>query len=160
MLGGGNKIDCSLDLVYNFFMLCIEVVVVIFSMYDEIDIYWILNKYMILVKVMVEVEQDFCFIVWWKKLCSISGILDYFCVVIIVLIKFVLEDFWIDFVVLCEYINCELVECDYVNFDQKMVEIVCCFKFCINFEKKENDEIELIVLGEIELLVVCSGKVV
>ena len=69
-LGGGNKTDRSPDLVHNLSTLRIEVAVAILSMYDEIDIYWIPNKYMIPAKAMAEAEQDPRFTAWWKKLRS------------------------------------------------------------------------------------------
>lgn len=53
-LGGGNKTDRSPDLVHNLSTLRIEVAIAILSMYDEIDIYWIPNKYMIPAKAMAE----------------------------------------------------------------------------------------------------------
>ena len=157
-LGGGNKTDRSPDLVHNLSTLRIEVAVAILSMYDEIDIYWIPNKYMIPAKAMAEAEQDPRFTAWWKKLRSTPGILDYSRAAIIALIKSAPEDLWIDPVALREYINRELVECDHANPDQKTVEIACRPKPRTNSEKKENDETESTVPGETELPAVCPGK--
>ena len=157
-LGGGNKTDRSPDLVHNLSTLRIEVAVAILSMYDEIDIYWIPNKYMIPAKAMAEAEQDPRFTAWWKKLRSTPGILDYSRAAIIALIKSAPEDLWIDPVALRAYINRELVECDHANPDQKTVEIACSPKPRTNAEKKENDETESTVPGETELPAVCPGK--
>jgi len=157
-LGGGNKTDRSPDLVHNLSALRIEVAVAILSMYDEIDIYWIPNKYMIPAKAMAEAEQDPRFTAWWKKLRSTPGILDYSRAAIIGLIKSAPEDLWIDPVALREYINRELVECDHANPDQKTVEIACRPKPRTNSERKENDETESTVPGETELPAVCPGK--
>ncbi|HED6238315.1 TPA: exodeoxyribonuclease VIII [Enterobacter sichuanensis] len=157
-LGGGNKTDRSPDLVHNLSTLRIEVAVAILSMYDEIDIYWIPNKYMIPAKAMAEAEQDPRFTAWWKKLRSTPGILDYSRAAIIALIKSAPEDLWIDPVALREFINRELVECDHANPDQKTVEIACRPKTRTNAEKKENDETESTVSGETELPAVCPGK--
>ena len=157
-LGGGNKTDRSPDLVHNLSTLRIEVAVAILSMYDEIDIYWIPNKYMIPAKAMAEAEQDPRFTAWWKKLRSTPGILDYSRAAIIALIKSAPEDLWIDPVALREYINRELVECDHANPDHKTVEIACRPKTRTNAEKKENDETESTVSGETELPAVCPGK--
>lgn len=157
-LGGGNKTDRSPDLVHNLSTLRIEVAVAILSMYDEIDIYWIPNKYMIPAKAMAEAEQDPRFTAWWKKLRSTPGILDYSRAAIIALIKSAPEDLWIDPVALREYINRELVECDHANPDQKTVEIACRPKPRTNSEKKENDETESTVPGETELPAVCPVK--
>ncbi|ENY3728418.1 exodeoxyribonuclease VIII [Enterobacter kobei] len=157
-LGGGNKTDRSPDLVHNLSTLRIEVAVAILSMYDEIDIYWIPNKYMIPAKAMAEAEQDPRFTAWWKKLRSTPGILDYSRAAIIALIKSAPEDLWIDPVALREYINRELVESDHANPDQKTVEIACRPKPRSNSEKKENDETESTVPGETELPAVCPGK--
>lgn len=157
-LGGGNKTDRSPDLVHNLSTLRIEVAVAILSMYDEIDIYWIPNKYMIPAKAMAEAEQDPRFTAWWKKLRSTPGILDYSRAAIIALIKSAPEDLWIDLVALREYINRELVECDHANPDHKTVEIACRPKTRTNAEKKENDETESTVSGETELPAVCPGK--
>ncbi|EPE7076129.1 exodeoxyribonuclease VIII [Cronobacter sakazakii] len=157
-LGGGNKTDRSPDLVHNLSTLRIEVAVAILSMYDEIDIYWIPNKYMIPAKAMAEAEQDPRFTAWWKKLRSTPGILDYSRAAIIALIKSAPEDLWIDPVALREYINRELVECDHANPDQKTVEIACRPKTRTNAEKKENDETESTVPGETLPPAVCPGK--
>lgn len=157
-LGGGNKTDRSPDLVHNLSTLRIEVAVAILSMYDEIDIYWIPNKYMIPAKAMAEAEQDPRFTAWWKKLRSTPGILDYSRAAIIALIKSAPEDLWIDPVALREYINRELVECDHANPDQKTVEIACRPKPRTNSERKENDETESTVPVETELPAVCPGK--
>ncbi|EMW0832770.1 exodeoxyribonuclease VIII [Enterobacter roggenkampii] len=157
-LGGGNKTDRSPDLVHNLSTLRIEVAVAILSMFDEIDIYWIPNKYMIPAKAMAEAEQDPRFTAWWKKLRSTPGILDYSRAAIIALIKSAPEDLWIDPVALREYINRELVECDHANPDQKTVDIACRPKPRTNAEKKENDETESTVQGETVLPAVCPGK--
>lgn len=157
-LGGGNKTDRSPDLVHNLSTLRIEVAVAILSMYDEIDIYWIPNKYMIPAKAMAEAEQDTRFTAWWKKLRSTPGILDYSRAAIIALIKSAPEDIWMDPVALREYINRELVERDHANPDQKTVDIACRPKPRTNAEKKENDETESTVSGKTELPAVCPGK--
>ncbi|MEB6185324.1 exonuclease family protein [Enterobacter roggenkampii] len=157
-LGGGNKTDRSPDLVHNLSTLRIEVAVAILSMYDEIDIYWIPNKYMIPAKAMAEAEQDPRFTAWWKKLRSTPGILDYSRAAIIALIKSAPEDLWIDPVALREYINRELVECDHANPDQKTVEIACNSKPRTNAEKKENDETESTVPVKTDLPAVCPAK--
>lgn len=157
-LGGGIKTDRSPDLVHNLSTLRIEVAVAILSMYDEIDIYWIPNKYMIPAKAMAEAEQDPRFTAWWKKLRSTPSILDYSRAAIIALIESAPEDLWIDPVALREYINRELVECDHANPDQKMVEIACRPKPRTNAEKKENDETESTVPVKTELPAVCPAK--
>lgn len=157
-LGGGNKTDRSPDLVHNLSTLRIEVAVAILSMYDEIDIYWIPNKYMIPAKAMAEAEQDTRFTAWWKKLRSTPGILDYSRAAIIALIKSAPEDLWMDPVALREYINRELVERDHANPDQKTVEMACRPKPRTNVEKIENDETESTVPVEIDLPAVCPGK--
>ncbi|MEG5498296.1 exodeoxyribonuclease VIII [Enterobacter bugandensis] len=157
-LGGGNKTDRSPDLVHNLSTLRIEVAVAILSMYDEIDIYWIPNKYMIPAKSMAEAEQDTRFTAWWKKLRSTPGILDYSRAAIIALIKSAPEDLWMDPVALREYINRELVERDHANPDQKTVDMACRPKPRTNVEKKENDETESTVSGEALPPAVCPGK--
>lgn len=157
-LGGGNKTDRSPDLVHNLSTLRIEVAVAILSMYDEIDIYWIPNKYMIPAKAMAEAEQDTRFTAWWKKLRSTPSILDYSRAAIIALIKSAPEDIWMDPVALREYINRELVEHDHANPDQKTVDMACRPKPRTNVEKKENDETESSVPVETDLPAVCPGK--
>jgi exodeoxyribonuclease VIII len=157
-LGGGNKTDRSPDLVHNLSTLRIEVAVAILSMYDEIDIYWIPNKYMIPAKAMAEAEQDTRFTAWWKKLRSTPGILDYSRAAIIALIKSAPEDIWMDPVALREYINRELVERDHATPDQKTVDMACRPKPRTNVEKKENDETEPTVPVETDLPAVCPGK--
>ena len=157
-LGGGNKTDRIPDLVHNLSTLRIEVAVAILSMYDEIDIYWIPNKYMIPAKAMAEAEQDTRFTAWWKKLRSTPGILDYSRAAIIALIKSAPEDLWMDPVALREYINRELVERDHANPDQKTVDMACRPKPRTNVEKKENDETESTVPVETDLPAVCPGK--
>lgn len=157
-LGGGNKTDRSPDLVHNLSTLRIEVAVAILSMYDEIDIYWIPNKYMIPAKAMAEAEQDTRFTAWWKKLRSTPGILDYSRAAIIALIKSAPEDIWMDPVALREYINSELVERDHANPDQKTVDMACRPKPRTNAEKKENDETESTVPVKTELPAVCPAK--
>ena len=157
-LGGGNKTDRSPDLVHNLSTLRIEVAVAILSMYDEIDIYWIPNKYMIPAKAMAEAEQDTRFTAWWKKLRSTPGILDYSRAAIIALIKSAPEDLWMDPVALREYINRELVERDHANPDQKTIDMACRPKPRTNVEKKENDETESTVPVETDLPAVCPGK--
>ncbi|MGX4894814.1 exodeoxyribonuclease VIII [Enterobacter roggenkampii] len=157
-LGGGNKTDRSPDLVHNLSTLRIEVAVAILSMYDEIDIYWIPNKYMIPAKAMAEAEQDTRFTAWWKKLRSTPGILDYSRAAIIALIKSAPEDIWMDPVALREYINRELVERDHANPDQKTVDMACRPKPRTNAEKKENDETESTVPVKTDLPAVCPAK--
>lgn len=157
-LGGGNKTDRSPDLVHNLSTLRIEVAVAILSMYDEIDIYWIPNKYMIPAKAMAEAEQDTRFKAWWKKLRSTPGILDYSRAAIIALIKSAPEDIWMDPVALREYINRELVERDHANPEQKTVDMACRPKPRTNAEKKENDETESTVPVKTNLPAVCPAK--
>lgn len=157
-LGGGNKTDRSPDLVHNLSTLRIEVAVAILSMYDEIDIYWIPNKYMIPAKAMAEAEQDTRFTAWWKKLRSTPGILDYSRAAIIALIKSAPEDIWMDPVALREYINRELVESDHAHPDQKTIDLACRPKARSNSEKKEDDETKPSLSGETELPAVCPAK--
>lgn len=157
-LGGGNKTDRSPDLVHNLSTLRIEVAVAILSMYDEIDIYWIPNKFMLAAKAMAESEQDTRFTAWWKKLRSTPGILDYSRAAIIALIKSAPEDLWMDPVALREYINRELVESDHAHPDQKTIDMACRPKERSNSEKKEDDETKPTVPGETELPAVCPGK--
>jgi exodeoxyribonuclease VIII len=157
-LGGGNKTDRSPDLVHNLSTLRIEVAVAILSMYDEIDIYWIPNKFMIAAKAMAEAEQDTRFTAWWKKLRSTPGILDYSRAAIIALIKSAPEDLWMDPVALREYINRELVESDHAHPDQKTIDLACRPKARSNSEKKEDDETKPSLSGETELPAVCPAK--
>ncbi|HGV0045873.1 TPA: exodeoxyribonuclease VIII [Enterobacter ludwigii] len=159
-LGGGNKTDRSPDLVHNLSTLRIEVAVAILSMYDEIDIYWIPNKFMLAAKAMAEAEQDTRFTAWWKKLRSTPGILDYSRAAIIALIKSAPEGLWTDPVALREYINRELVESDHAHPDQKTIDMACRPKARSNSEKKEDDETKPTVPGETELPAVCPGKAV
>ncbi|KUQ86088.1 hypothetical protein [Enterobacter genomosp. O] len=157
-LGGGNKTDRSPDLVHNLSTLRIEVAVAILSMYDEIDIYWIPNKFMLAAKAMAEAEQDTRFTAWWKKLRSTPGILDYSRAAIIALIKSAPEDLWMNPVALREYINRELVESDHAHPDQKTIDMACRPKARSNSEKKEDDETKPTVPGETDLPAVCPGK--
>lgn len=157
-LGGGNKTDRSPDLVHNLSTLRIEVAVAILSMYDEIDIYWIPNKFMLAAKAMAEAEQDTRFTAWWKKLRSTPGILDYSRAAIIALIKSAPEGLWTDPVALREYINRELVESDHAHPDQKTIDMACRPKARSNLETKEDDETKPTVPGETELPAVCPGK--
>ncbi|EPK3898160.1 exodeoxyribonuclease VIII [Enterobacter ludwigii] len=157
-LGGGNKTDRSPDLVHNLSTLRIEVAVAILSMYDEIDIYWIPNKFMIAAKSMAEAEQDTRFTAWWKKLRSTPGILDYSRAAIIALIKSAPEGLWTDPVALREYINRELVESDHAHPDQKTIDMACRPKARSNSETKEDDETKPTVSGDTELQAVCPGK--
>lgn len=157
-LGGGNKTDRSPDLVHNLSTLRIEVAVAILSMYDEIDIYWIPNKFMIAAKAMAEAEQDTRFTAWWKKLRSTPGILDYSRAAIIALIKSAPEGLWTDPVALREYINRELVESDHAHPDQKTIDLACRPKARSNSEKKEDDETKPSLSGETELPAVCPAK--
>lgn len=157
-LGGGNKTDRSPDLVHNLSTLRIEVAIAILSMYDEIDIYWIPNKYMIPAKAMAEAAQDPRFTAWWAQLRGTPGILDYSRASIIALIKSAPEDIWLNPIKLREYINRELVESDHAHPDQKTIDTACRPKSRTNAEKKENDEAESTVPGETELPAVCPGK--
>lgn len=157
-LGGGNKTDRSPDLVHNLSTLRIEVAVAILSMYDEIDIYWIPNKFMLAAKAMAEAEQDTRFTAWWKKLRSTPGILDYSRAAIIALIKSAPEGLWTDPVALREYINRELVESDHAHPDQRTIDMACRPKARSNSEEKEDDETKPTVPGETELPAVCPGK--
>ncbi|MEB7117191.1 exodeoxyribonuclease VIII [Enterobacter cloacae] len=157
-LGGGNKTDRSPDLVHNLSTLRIEVAVAILSMYDEIDIYWIPNKYMIPAKAMAEAAQDPRFTAWWAQLRGTPGILDYSRASIIALIKSAPEDIWLNPIKLREYINRELVESDHAHPDQKTIDTACRPKPRTNAEKKENDETESTVPGETLPPAVCPGK--
>lgn len=157
-LGGGNKTDRSPDLVHNLSTLRIEVAVAILSMYDEIDIYWIPNKYMIPAKAMAEAAQDPRFTAWWAQLRGTPGILDYSRASIIALIKSAPEDIWLNPIKLREYINRELVESDHAHPDQKTIDTACRPRPRTNAEKKENDETESTVPGETLPPAVCPGK--
>ncbi|NJQ19614.1 exodeoxyribonuclease VIII [Pantoea sp. LS15] len=157
-LGGDNKTDRSPDLVHNLSTLRIEVAVAILSMYDEIDIYSIPNKFFIPAKAMAESEQDTRFNAWWKKLRATPGILDYSRAAIIALIKSAPEDLWMDPVALREYINRELVECDHAKPDRKTVDMACRPKPRTNAEKNENDETESTVSGETLPPAICPVK--
>jgi exodeoxyribonuclease VIII len=157
-LGGGNKTDRSPDLVHNLSTLRIEVAIAILSMYDEIDIYWIPNKYMIPAKAMAEAAQDPRFTAWWAQLRGTPGILDYSRASIIALIKSAPEDIWLNPIKLREYINRELVESDHAHPDQKTVDTACRPKPRTNAKKNENDETESTVPGETLPPAVCPGK--
>ncbi|ELD1728618.1 exodeoxyribonuclease VIII [Escherichia coli] len=157
-LGGGNKTDRSPDLVHNLSTLRIEVAIAILSMYDEIDIYWIPNKYMIPAKAMAEAAQDPRFTAWWAQLRGTPGILDYSRASIIALIKSAPEDIWLNPIKLREYINRELVESDHAHPDQKTIDTACRAKPRINAEQKENDKTESTVPGETLPPAVCPGK--
>ncbi|HAV2149612.1 TPA: exodeoxyribonuclease VIII [Enterobacter cloacae] len=157
-LGGGNKTDRSPDLVHNLSTLRIEVAIAILSMYDEIDIYWIPNKYMIPAKAMAEAAQDPRFTAWWAQLRGTPGILDYSRASIIALIKSAPEDIWLNPIKLREYINRELVESDHAHPDQKTIDTACRPKPRTTAEKKENDETKSIVPGETLPPAVCPGK--
>ena len=157
-LGGGNKTDRSPDLVHNLSTLRIEVAIAILSMYDEIDIYWIPNKYMIPAKAMAEAAQDPRFTAWWAQLRGTPGILDYSRASIIALIKSAPEDIWLNPIKLREYINRELVESDHAHPDQKTIDTACRPKPRTNDEKKENDETKSSVPGETLPPAVCPGK--
>ncbi|HCR0603708.1 TPA: exodeoxyribonuclease VIII [Enterobacter cloacae] len=157
-LGGGNKTDRSPDLVHNLSTLRIEVAIAILSMYDEIDIYWIPNKYMIPAKAMAEAAQDPRFTAWWAQLRGTPGILDYSRASIIALIKSAPEDIWLNPIKLREYINRELVESDHAHPDQKTIDKACRPKPRTNAEQKENDETESTIPGETLPPAVCPGK--
>ncbi|MCK6880634.1 exodeoxyribonuclease VIII [Enterobacter cloacae] len=157
-LGGGNKTDRSPDLVHNLSTLRIEVAIAILSMHDEIDIYWIPNKYMIPAKAMAEAAQDPRFTAWWAQLRGTPGILDYSRASIIALIKSAPEDIWLNPIKLREYINRELVESDHAHPDQKTIDTACRPKPRTNAEQKENDETESTVPGETLPPAVCPGK--
>lgn len=157
-LGGGNKTDRSPDLVHNLSTLRIEVAIAILSMYDDIDIYWIPNKYMIPAKAMAEAAQDPRFTAWWAQLRGTPGILDYSRASIIALIKSAPEDIWLNPIKLREYINRELIESDHAHPDQKTIDTACRPKPRTNAEKKENDETESTVPGETLPPAVCPGK--
>lgn len=157
-LGGGNKTDRSPDLVHNLSTLRIEVAIAILSMYDEIDIYWIPNKYMIPAKAMAEAAQDPRFTAWWAQLRGTPGILDYSRASIIALIKSAPEDIWLNPIKLREYINRELVESDHAHPDQKTIDTACRPKPRTNAEQKENDKTESTVPGETLPPAVCPGK--
>ncbi|HEB0918105.1 TPA: exodeoxyribonuclease VIII [Enterobacter cloacae] len=157
-LGGGNKTDRSPDLVHNLSTLRIEVAIAILSMYDDIDIYWIPNKYMIPAKAMAEAAQDPRFTAWWAQLRGTPGILDYSRASIIALIKSAPEDIWLNPIKLREYINRELVESDHAHPDQKTIDTACRPKPRTTAEKKESDETKSTVPGETLPPAVCPGK--
>lgn len=157
-LGGGNQTDRSPDLVHNLSTLRIEVAIAILSMFDEIDIYSIPNKFLSPAKAMAEAEQDTRFTAWWKKLRGTPGILDYSRAAIIALIKSAPEGLWSDPVALREYINRELVESDHAHPDQKTIEAACRPKPRSIPEKKENDQTQPPVQDQTELPAVCPGR--
>ena len=138
-LGGGNKTDRSPDLVHNLSTLRIEVAVAILSMYDEIDIYWIPNRFMMAAKGMAEAAQDPQFTAWWAQLCGTPGILDYSRAAIIALIKSAPEDLWLNPIKLREYINRELVETNHAKPDQKTINIACKAKPRVIPEEKTDE---------------------
>ncbi|KLP36200.1 hypothetical protein [Enterobacter ludwigii] len=157
-LGGGNQTDRSPDLVHNLSTLRIEVAVAILSMFDEIDIYSIPNKFLSPAKSMAEAEQDPRFTAWWKKLRGTPGILDYSRAAIIALIKSAPEELWTDPVALRAYINRELVETKHDKPDQKTIDIASSPKQRTVPEKRVNDETKPPVSCKTDLPTVCPGK--
>ncbi|ELW1645661.1 exodeoxyribonuclease VIII [Enterobacter oligotrophicus] len=157
-LGGGNKTDRSPDLVHNLATLRIEVAVAILSMYDEIDIYWIPNKFMIPAKAMAEAAQDTRFTAWWAQLRGTPGILDYSRAAIIALIKSAPEDLWLNPIKLREYINRELVESNHEKPDQKTIDIACNAKSRAVPEEKTDDKAQPSLQSETLPPAVCPGK--
>lgn len=157
-LGGGNQTDRSPDLVHNLSTLRIEVAIAILSMFDEIDIYSIPNKFLSPAKSMAEAEQDPRFTAWWKKLRGTPGILDYSRAAIIALIKSAPEDLWTDPVALRAYISRELVESDHANPDQKTIELANNPRPREATEKRESKESLTPVQDEEVLPAVCPGR--
>lgn len=157
-LGGGNRTDRSPDLVHNLSTLRIEVAVAILSMYDEIDIYSIPNKFFIPAKAMSEAEQDTRFTAWWKQLRGTPGILDYSRAAIIALIKSAPEDIWLNPIELRQFINRELVESKHDKPDQKTIDIACRAKARTAPESRDHDETKSPVPAKTELPAVCPAK--
>ncbi|EOX8977319.1 exodeoxyribonuclease VIII [Enterobacter hormaechei] len=157
-LGGGNKTDRSPDLVHNLSTLRIEVAVAILSMYDEIDIYWIPNRFMMAAKGMAEAAQDPQFTAWWAQLRGTPGILDYSRAAIIALIKSAPEDLWLNPIKLREYINRELVESNHAKPDQKTIDIACKAKPRVIPEEKTDDKTQPSIQSETLPPAVCPGK--
>lgn len=157
-LGGGNQTDRSPDLVHNLSTLRIEVAIAILSMFDEIDIYSIPNKFLSPAKAMAEAEQDPRFTAWWKKLRGTPGILDYSRAAIIALIKSAPEDLWTDPVALRAYINRELLESDHANPDQKTIDLASNPKPREAPEKNESHESLTPLQDEVVLPAVCPGR--
>ncbi|WP_262768612.1 hypothetical protein [Enterobacter asburiae] len=157
-LGGGNKTDRSPDLVHNLSTLRIEVAIAILSMFDEIDIYSIPNKFLSPAKAMAEAEQDPRFTAWWKKLRGTPGILDYSRAAIIALIKSAPEDLWIDPVALRAYINRELVESNHASPDQKTIDIARSPKSRQAPENSENVESQSPGQNKDDLPAVCPAR--
>ncbi|PWI80300.1 exodeoxyribonuclease VIII [Enterobacter sp. CGMCC 5087] len=154
-LGGGNKTDRSPDMVHNLATLRIETAIGILSMYEEIDIYAIPNKFMTPAKAMAEAEQDTRFTAWWKQLRGTPGILDYSRAAIIALIKSAPEDIWLNPIKLREYINRELVESNHASPDQKTIDIACSPKTRHATKSSENDSP---VQNKDDLPAVCPGR--
>ncbi|ENL7640639.1 exodeoxyribonuclease VIII [Enterobacter hormaechei] len=157
-LRGGNKTDRSPDLVHNLSTLRIEVAVAILSMYDEIDIYWIPNRFMMAAKGMAEAAQDPQFTAWWAQLRGTPGILDYSRAAIIALIKSAPEDLWLNPIKLREYINRELVESNHAKPDQKTIDIACKAKPRVIPEEKTDDKTQPSIQSETLPPAVCPGK--
>ncbi|KJL74106.1 exodeoxyribonuclease VIII, partial [Enterobacter hormaechei subsp. steigerwaltii] len=157
-LGGGNKTDRSPDLVHNLSTLRIEVAVAILSMYDEIDIYWIPNRFMMAAKGMAEAAQDPQFTAWWAQLRGTPGILDYSRAAIIALIKSAPEDLWLNPIKLREYINRELVESNHAKPDQKIIDIACKAKPRVIPEEKTDDKAQPSIQSKTLPPAVCPGK--
>lgn len=157
-LGGGNKTDRSPDLAHNLSTLRIEVAVAILSMYDEIDIYGIPNKFFIPAKGMAEAAQDPQFTAWWAQLRGTPGILDYSRAAIIALIKSAPENLWLNPIKLREYINRELVESNHAKPDQKTIDIACNPKPRAVPEGKTDDKAQPSIQSETLPPAVCPGK--
>lgn len=157
-LGGGNKTDRSPDLAHNLSTLRIEVAVAILSMYDEIDIYGIPNKFFIPAKGMAEAAQDPQFTAWWAQLRGTPGILDYSRAAIIALIKSAPENLWLNPIKLREYINRELVESNHAKPDQKIIDIACNPKPRAVPEGKTDDKAQPSIQSETLPPAVCPGK--
>ena len=157
-LGGGNATDRSPDMMHNLSTLRIEVAVAILSLYDEIDIYAIPNKFFVPAKAMAEAEQDPRFTAWWKQLRGTPGILDYSRAAIIALIKSAPEDIWLNPVKLREFINRELIESNHTKPDQKTIEIACSPKQR-DINKSEDNAFQVQqTTDNKELPVVCPGR--
>lgn len=157
-LGGGNKTDRSPDMVHNLATLRIETAIGILSMYEEIDIYAIPNKFMTPAKAMAEAEQDTRFTAWWKQLRGTPGILDYSRAAIIALIKSAQEDIWLNPIKLREYINRALVESNHASPDQKTIDIAFSPKTRHATKNSENDESQSPVQNKDDLPAVCPGR--
>ncbi|MEB5748693.1 exodeoxyribonuclease VIII [Leclercia adecarboxylata] len=147
-LGGGNITDRSPDLVHNLSTLGIEIAIALLSMYDEIDIYSLPNRFLMPAKGMAEAEQDPQYTAWWNLLRSTPGILDYSRAAIFALIKSAPGGLWCEAAKLREYINRTLVESNHSKPDQRTIDIACSARPRTISEENKNDETQPPVSGE------------